>query len=117
MPDQYKHVDGKFVKIKSDSIYDDGPHFDGVTYEAKYDCKRLKSQKDKIFMLMKDGVWRTLGEINNSTGAPEASASACLRDFRKPKFGFHTVERRIRGDRHRGLYEYKLVVNRNTFQE
>lgn len=120
MADQFKYVDGEFKKVGSHSMYgedDGGPDFDGALYVRKYDYARLKSQKDKIFMFMKDGIWRTLSEISKATGAPEASASACLRDFRKAKFGLHAVDLRPRGDRERGLFEYKLIVNKDTFQE
>ena len=44
-------------------------------------------------------------KLSNATGAPEASASAALRDLRKKKFGFRTVSRRYEGN---GLYAYKL---------
>jgi hypothetical protein len=80
-------------------------------YVAKYDFSRMKSVRDKVYNLMRDSEWRTLREISLKTGAPEASVSAYLRDFRKEKFGSHTVDRRSRGDRVKGLWEYKLVEN------
>jgi hypothetical protein len=56
---------------------------------------------------MADGDWRTLHEISARTSDPLQSISARLRDFRKQKFGGHTLERRnISG----GLFEYRLVV-------
>lgn len=60
---------------------------------------------------MKDGYWRTLGWIADSTGDPEASISAQLRHLRKPRFGGHTVEREHLGN---GLYQYRLVINPNA---
>ena len=57
---------------------------------------------------MRDGAWRTLDEISVAVGAPPASVSARLRDLRKEKFGAHLVERRSRGERGRGLYEYRV---------
>jgi hypothetical protein len=59
---------------------------------------------------MKNGKWRTLAEIEEATADSVASISARLRDFRKEHFGAHTVNRRPRGDRIRGLYEYQLIV-------
>jgi len=59
---------------------------------------------------MRDGEWRTLGEISEATGHPEASVSARLRDFRKPRFGGHTVNRR-RGKWVGGSWwEYQLLA-------
>ena len=56
---------------------------------------------------MSDGNWRSLRAIENETGYPQASVSARLRDFRKAKFGGHTVERkRIEG----GLFVYRLIT-------
>lgn len=86
------------------------PLFDGRTYEDKHDRARLESQLVRIFDLMKDGNWRTLREISAIVHGSESGVSARLRDMRKPKFGGHTVERRARGDRERGLFEYKLIV-------
>jgi hypothetical protein len=62
---------------------------------------------------MKDGVWRTLSEIEKvlGVGHSQAGISARLRDFRKEKFGGHTVERRRRGNAAKGLHEYRLIIN------
>lgn len=43
---------------------------------------------------MADGKWRTLQEISEITGDPEASVSARLRDLRKFEHGSNTVSRR-----------------------
>lgn len=86
-----------------------GATFDGAAYVEEFDYSRLKGQMLKIWELMKGGAWYTLQEISQHTNAPEASASAQLRNFRKDKFGGHTVERRRRGDRTSGLFEYKLI--------
>jgi len=84
------------------------PHFDGATYEAEFDYARLGKQMGRVAALMIDGNWRTLAEVAAVTSDPEASISARLRDLRKPKFGGHTVERRARGARELGLFEYRL---------
>lgn len=85
--------------------------FDGATYDARLDRVRLGAQHQRVWDLMRDGEWRTLADIAKLTGSPEASVSARLRDFRKPKFGGHTVERRRIGDRVSGWYEYRVAVN------
>lgn len=86
------------------------PARDGETFEAALDGARLNAQAMRVFSLMRDGVWRTLREISEATGDPEASASARIRDLRKPRFGKHTVHRRRRGDGKKGLFEYRLEV-------
>ena len=88
------------------------PHFDGKSYEAEFDYERLSKAIRKTYECMKDGKWRTLAEICAVTGGREASESARLRDFRKEKFGSHTVDRRIRGERKNGLYEYRLLLRK-----
>ena len=98
--------------------------FDGATYSPVFDYERLAGQNRKVFDLMSDGIFRTLGEIvaaihsqDSSTHISEASASARLRDLRKHRFGSHTVNRRARGDRERGLFEYQLIVNREALAD
>jgi len=84
------------------------PNFNGSDYDPAFDHARLSSQYVRIFNLMCDGKWRTLAEISNVTGDPAASISAQLRHMRKPRFGSHTINKRIIGERIRGLYEYQL---------
>lgn len=83
--------------------------FNGPEYIPAVDDKRLTGQILRVFDAMSDGEWRTLGEIQSITGDPQASISAQLRHLRKKRFGEHTVNRRARGDRERGLFEYQLV--------
>ena len=82
--------------------------FNGPCYDPKSDQKRLTKQIDRVYSCMIDGTWRTLNEISDSTGDPQASISAQLRHLRKKKFGAYTVDKRSRGDRKNGLWEYKL---------
>lgn len=89
-------------------------HFDGPAYEPKHDFARLTGQIRDIYQCMKDKRWRTLDEIHQATGHPHASISAQLRHLRKVKFGENTVDKRSRGDRGNGLYEYRLIVNNET---
>lgn len=83
--------------------------FDGSTYNHTADSERLTGQIKLVHDAMIDGKWRTLAEIEAITHAPQASISARLRDLRKPRFQCHIVERRARGERERGLFEYRLV--------
>lgn len=85
--------------------------FAGDDYDPKHDDARLTGQIERVFELMKDGRWRTLQEIEAATGDPQASISAQLRHLRKGRFGGHRVEKRSRGERGRGLFEYRLIVN------
>jgi hypothetical protein len=86
----------------------DAPDFDGETYEPEIDHDRLGAQALRVWTVVSDAQWRTLAAIEQLTGDPQASISARLRDFRKGKFGAHTVERRRRDDQ-RGLFEYRVI--------
>ncbi len=85
------------------------PGFDGPAYDPKYDHQRLTGQIKRVFSLMADQRWRTLQEIADATGDPHASISAQLRHLRKERFGAHVVNRRARGDRSHGLFEYQVA--------
>ncbi len=85
--------------------------FDGATYTPS-DGPRLSHQWLAIFGLMRDGRWRTLGQIQQHFNAlgqhfPESSISARLRDFRKPQYGGYTMNKSNRGN---GLWVYQLIV-------
>ena len=82
--------------------------FNGADYVHGRDAKRLTGQLLRVWEAIKDGQWRTLGEIARATGDPEASVSAQLRHLRKERFGGHVIERRHRGAASHGLYEYRL---------
>ena len=90
-----------------------GRDFDGDTYEPNIDRDRLLTQLGQVFCIMRDGKWRTLSQIRSQqetafgTGGSEASISARLRDYRKPKFGGHTVERQRKGA---AGFVYRLLV-------
>ena len=81
-------------------------NFDGETYNEVRDGPRLASQLDRVTHLMRDGRWRTLGEIANAVEGSEPAVSARLRDLRKPRFGAWTVERRYVAG---GLWEYRVI--------
>lgn len=86
-----------------------GPDFDGPDYVPPLDRERLTTQLMKVYSLMRDGNWRTLGEISEIIEEPEASISARIRDLRKKKFGSFIVPRRRRGDPKKGLWEYSVL--------
>ena len=88
--------------------------FDGKAYDEDLDKARLSKQIERVFEFMKGAQWHTLHDIHIATGAPEASASACLRDFRKERNGSHTVDRRRKGIPTTGVHEYKLILNVGT---
>ncbi len=85
-------------------------NFDGSDYNHDDDSARLSGQIRDIFMHMKDGRWRTLNEIEGALRYPQASISAQLRNLRKSRFGGHVIDKRRRGDRKGGLFEYSLEV-------
>lgn len=80
---------------------------DGATYDPKLDFAPLNRQQRAVWEVMIDGRWRALQMIADITDYPPASVSARLRDFRKGRFGGHTVERRREGR----LWLYRLVKN------
>ncbi len=86
--------------------------FNGPVYEPKHDQIRLTGQILRVYDLMQDAKWRTLREIEDITGDPQASISAQLRHLRKMRFGNHIVEKRPRGERKNGLWEYILIINK-----
>lgn len=92
------------------------PHFDGPDYEPDADHHRLSKQHDRVreTALHWPGGWFTLEEMSQKTGDPAASVSAQLRHLRKPRFGSYIVEKRRRGDRSAGLFEYRVKPPANS---
>ena len=80
--------------------------FNGAGYDAARDDVRLTGQILRVWALMNDKNWRTLGQISDATGDPQASVSAQLRHLRKPRFGGHLVERQ---HINAGLFKYRLI--------
>ena len=111
-PNQYQGI-GPLFDVKPSFKKSD---FDGVTYEPKFDAARLRGEMSRVYEVIKDGHWYTLGEIGLAIQHrflgqhdSEAGISARLRDFRKIKWGSHTVNRRRRGDPSKGVFEYQLL--------
>ena len=82
-----------------------GPRFDGPLLEES-DHVRLTGQLADVLAVLEDHQWHSLTDVSRRSGAPEASASARIRDLRKPKFGGYVINRRHLGN---GLYEYQLA--------
>ena len=80
-------------------------HFNGDDYQPDRDKERLRGQILRVYPVLKDGRWRTLRAIADTTGDPEASVSAQLRHLRKPRFGGYEIQKRYVRN---GLYEYRL---------
>lgn len=83
--------------MNQQSIFDSQPEpevaeFDGDTYEAEKDHRRLSGQVQRVYEAMRDGQWRTVQMISDLTGDPPASIQARLRDLRKERFGAYEVE-------------------------
>lgn len=84
--------------------------FSGDDYSTSYDHKRLSKQIDVIKAIVtKAPKWWTLRELHELTGIGESSISAQLRNLKKPEFGKYVLERRPRGRREDGLYEYRIM--------
>lgn len=80
---------------------------DGDTFDPKVDRRPLNAQAQRVWDSIAGAGWLTLAELAADTGDPEASISARLRDFKKPRFGAHAVDKRRRdGGR---VYEYRLI--------
>lgn len=94
------------------TLFELKPLFDGPGLEP-FDIDRLNGQMRKAWDLMSDGQYRSLRTIAASIGSSEAGASARMRDFRKQKFGAHSVVRRRVGEG-RGTFEYKLIPRGST---
>ena len=87
---------------------------DGDTFDAPVDRTPLNAQMIRVYAVMRSATsllgypaWVSLRDIAERTHDPEASISARLRDFRKPRFGGHTVDRRRDGR----VYFYRLTWN------
>jgi len=92
-----------------DRLKQTGPEFDGPAYDKALDKPRLTKQMLRVFdALNRSTRWLTLGEIGSITGAPESSISAQIRNLRKAQFGSYTVDKRRRGEKKSGLWEYRL---------
>lgn len=77
----------------------------GPAYSKEIDQPRLSNQMARIKHYMLGVGWRTLREIEEATGYPQASISAQCRHLRKAKFGGYEVKKRRRTA---GTWEYLI---------
>jgi hypothetical protein len=88
--------------------------FDGRDVEPE-DEPRLQTQLYCVYAIMYDGQWRTIWHIvamlrqRIGIQVMQTSVSARLRDFRKPRFGAHIVEKLHTGQ---GEWHYRLILNK-----
>lgn len=82
--------------------------FDGSDIDQNRDGRRLATQYDIIFNIMKDGVWRSVRQLRKMTGFPENSIQSQMRHSRKKRNGSHTVNKKYKT---KGLFIYQLIVN------
>lgn len=102
--DMFQNLGGQLVPAFTNA------RFNGDVYDPAQDDERLRKQIGRVWDAMRDGKWLTLSEIEVITGDPQASISAQLRHLRKSRFGSHQIEKRHRGERAAGLWEYQLTV-------
>jgi hypothetical protein len=81
--------------------------FDGDTFINQRDGVRLSAQLERVLAVMKDQEWHDLPELVQKCGGTAASISARVRDFRKERFGGHTVNTSYVS---KGLWRYQLVM-------
>lgn len=92
----------------------EGPR-DGTTFDPEKDLVRLNGQMLDVYKVMIWGDWHTIDNVQQLIVSrygrhySQAGISARIRDFRKPKFGSHTVRRRRHHET--GLWQYKLIWN------
>ena len=85
----------------------------GPAYSKEKDGKRIAKQIDAIKDYMLSVGWKTLAEIEEALGYPQASISAQLRHLRKERFGSYQVDKQ-RTKPKGGTWMYRV---RKPFQE
>jgi len=89
--------------------------FDGAFFDFEIDHSRLTKQMGLIFLVILDGKFKSVIQIQEEIlnrfykRCAQTSISAILRDFRKTKWGEHTVNTRRVKDT--GLFEYQFIFN------
>jgi hypothetical protein len=78
----------------------------GPAYSPALDGERIAKQHEVIRDFMLRSGWKTLAEIEQALGYPQASVSAQLRHLRKTRFGSYQVEKRRRSD---SQWEYAVT--------
>jgi hypothetical protein len=86
------------------------PAFPGPAYVQEFDYERLSKQLRAVYLVMKDGRKRTIGEVVEAVGGgSETGVAAAIRALRQKRNGSHRIEKQRRGDPKSGLWEYWLV--------
>lgn len=89
--------------------------FPGKDIDIEFDEERLRGLQSAVYIVMKDGKYRTFSEIKSETKkGSETGIAATLRGFRHKSRGAHIVNKRRRGDPKKGVWEYQLIVNKKT---
>lgn len=82
--------------------------FDGATYDAKRDGKRLRSQLERVKAALSDGQWWSVSDLVRVAGGSDSSITARARDLRKAKNGSHIVQSKNMG--RGGSWFYRMVL-------
>lgn len=77
---------------------------DGETFDRARDRERLDTSAERIFAVLKDKQWHCLRELADAGQCEPQTASARVRDLRKPEHGHWRVDRR---HVERGKFEYR----------
>jgi hypothetical protein len=96
--DLFRNLGGTLVAAVDAPSVGRGPERQGAVLDIPKDqgaelIAPSKEQLVRVREAMRDGKWRSLAEIAEITGDPEASVSARLRQLRTPKAGLWTVKR------------------------
>jgi hypothetical protein len=75
---------------------------------SETDLEGLSASLQRVYNLMKDGLWHSADEIRLIAGDGEIPASEGLRRMRQLRT-FHPIEKR-RSKENSRLFEYKLVI-------
>lgn len=81
--------------------------FGGQSFDAERDGVRLAKHLQRVLDLMKDGEKHTLAEIAEHAGCSQPSASARLRDLKKPWAGSHRIEKEFVAN---GVWAYWMEI-------
>ena len=97
----------KVAALRTSSLFDTAPRFDGQTFDPVLDADRLRRQLGRVFNVMRDGRWRTLREL--------AAAVEWRRRPSRPACGISETKTRARDVQRRrrgcgGLFEYRLLT-------
>ena len=80
-----------------------------LTLDPLLDGARLNSLRERIRVLMVDGQWRTLREMQVVMGGEITGVSAKLRELRAKRHGAYAVDRRRVCDPRSGHWEYRVT--------